>query len=827
MDNTIRLLSGTFSDSVSTDYLKDRISFAKKKANNFQWAKDKADYYDSFNTRQKWSEKYNRLKANYDLYNGIWDAEDYEYIQNPFGVDDFTTPTKLEHIDIISLPLREIVGSEIKRPFRFSAVAINPEAASKRRRERLSMLKDYVYQQAIAPIVEQVNAKYEQAGQSTGQPTEQPTEQDQQLEQKKKEEIDAMTPEDISRYMEKSFKLPEETLAQKLINWLIKDQNIHYKFNKGWEDSVKSAEEVYYVGIRNNRPILDVVNPLNFNYDKSPDVDFIQDGEWATYEQMLLISDVYDRYGEHLSESDRKKLDNHFSKTYTDDSELIKTTSLLIDSNASFETVRQLDRYVRVVTIVFKSLKKIKFITTINDFGDEETFVVDETYVFNPLIDIKEEIAWVEEVWKVIKIADDIYIDIGPIPNQYRSLTNPGKVKLPFYGVTYGSRNSSPVSLMDRGKMWQFAYNIIWFRLNETIATDKGNILLASLKQIPSGWKPKEWLQYLSVTKVGFIDPSQDITPVGTDPQYWKSINLSAGSDIQKYLNLLEYCEQKCIRSIGSNENRIGTVSPYETATSNQQKIIQSTNITEPEFYIHNLIKEQVMTALLEQAKIAFREDPTPVSFVLDDFSVGELTVDINLLDSAELGVFISNSTDDQFTLQQLRQQVDRIIQVSQGDLRVVAEILTSNNPAAIRQVIDEVADELQANKQQQQQIQQQQLQQQMEIEQKRIETEKAERQLDREYRLKEAYVRAMGYSNDSDVDMNQVPDILEAAKFNQDLAIKTTEVGLKNKELDIRARELTENNLSEEKDRQVKLKEIASKEKIELRDRAIKDKEK
>ena len=56
MDSTIRLLSDTFSDSVSTDYLKDRISFAKKKANNFQWAKDKADYYDSFNTRQKWSD---------------------------------------------------------------------------------------------------------------------------------------------------------------------------------------------------------------------------------------------------------------------------------------------------------------------------------------------------------------------------------------------------------------------------------------------------------------------------------------------------------------------------------------------------------------------------------------------------------------------------------------------------------------------------------------------------------------------------------------------------------------------------------------------------
>jgi hypothetical protein len=87
---------------------------------------------------------------------------------------------------------------------------------------------------------------------------------------------------------------------------------------------------------------------------------------------------------------------------------------------------------------------------------------------------------------------------------------------------------------------------------------------------------------------------------------------------------------------------------------------------------------------------------------------------------------------------------------------------------------------------------------------------ESEQNQLDREFRLKEAYIKAAGYASVEDVDSNQVPDIFEAAKFNAELGFKTHEANIKEREMGIRERELVENNMSEEKDRQIEREKMA-----------------
>ena len=49
---------------------------------------------------------------------------------------------------------------------------------------------------------------------------------------------------------------------------------------------------MYWVGIINNKPVLKVVNPIRFNCDKSPDLDYIENGEWAVAEWRMSPSDV-------------------------------------------------------------------------------------------------------------------------------------------------------------------------------------------------------------------------------------------------------------------------------------------------------------------------------------------------------------------------------------------------------------------------------------------------------------------------------------------------------------------------------------------------------
>ena len=77
---------------------------------------------------------------------------------------------------------------------------------------------------------------------------------------------------------------------------------------KGWKDALISGNEVYYIGVQNDEPYMERVNPLYFSYDKSPDLEFIEDGSWCCRKMRLPVAEVYDRYYNKLDEKDLNKL---------------------------------------------------------------------------------------------------------------------------------------------------------------------------------------------------------------------------------------------------------------------------------------------------------------------------------------------------------------------------------------------------------------------------------------------------------------------------------------------------------------------------------------
>jgi hypothetical protein len=69
-----------------------------------------------------------------------------------------------------------------------------------------------------------------------------------------------------------------------------------------------------------------------------------------------------------------------------------------------------------------------------------------------------------------------MYTMIGPKDVQFRTTSNPLKVKLGYHGIVYNAMNATPVSLMDRMKPFQYLYFIIMHKLKKMIAQDKGKI---------------------------------------------------------------------------------------------------------------------------------------------------------------------------------------------------------------------------------------------------------------------------------------------------------------------------------------------------------------
>lgn len=728
MDSTIKFLSEVINDEHLTTDLKDKISYADKVKNDFAWVKSKIDYYDRGFLMGD--------KANYNLFNGVYDEKDYESVMKPYGLNTDLIP-KLNYIDIISNPLKELIGEERYRHFDPIVVAVNSEAANTRLKQKTDQIKEYLIQKIEG------------------------NEPEKDLEY-------------IESYMKKSFKLPEEHQAQALLNYLLRKLNLRFNFNQLFKDLIICGKAIVLPTIRNGIVDIEIINPTRFKCIKPQDSYKIEDSEACIYEEWLTYTQLVNKFD--ITDKELSELD---SSNFTN---IILSNDMVLMNDLDEEVEEKL---YRVLNVTFATLKKIKFVTRLN-----ETILVDETYKPDPILDTDVEEAWIREIWGGTKINSKIYKNLGPVDNQYTNFNDPYEVKQPYFGVVFEERNSKLVSILDRGKNWAYMFNYVFHQLEQAIGINLGNVMVANFNSIPSGWSPEKWLTFLKATKIAMIDPTQE-GALGTDPQYWKSINMSMGTDINLFINLLTYCERQCYKALGTNENRLGTVGVSETVSNNIQKIQQSVNITEGLFDMFDRFKETVCTRLIELAKIAYKDSEEKMVYILDDLSQVILDLNTENLSLSEFGCFVSINIEDYNMVNMLRNHLNTLIANSNGDMRLVVKALKTKNPATIEALVNEQYDTNMKMKQAEQELNKE-LQEQM----------KKEKELDRNHEIRLALIRAMGYLNDSDVDMNKVPDILEIEKFNK-------EYGLKSRELDIRERELVENNKSEAADRALEREKI------------------
>lgn len=128
-----------------------------------------------------------------------------------------------------------------------------------------------------------------------------------------------MPPEAIAKYMQKDYKDVIENTAYHTLAYLREKLNIDHEFIKGWKDALIAATEIYYVGILNSEPYMERVNPEEFDFDRSPGLEFIEDGSWCCRKMRLPIAEVYDRYYDKLSEKDLDKLNEMVTGRVTRD----------------------------------------------------------------------------------------------------------------------------------------------------------------------------------------------------------------------------------------------------------------------------------------------------------------------------------------------------------------------------------------------------------------------------------------------------------------------------------------------------------------------------
>ena len=433
---------------------------------------------------------YGELQTYYNLYNSIFDEKDFKSITNPFKVED-GFPATPHDFNIIRPKVDLLIGEETKRPLNFRVIRTSQEATSEMQEKEKQMILQYI-QAAITARMSPEEAQQFQEQLQSGE---------------------VMPPEQIAKYMDKDYKDIVENTAYHTLTYLREKLDLDNEFIKGWKDGLISGREIYYVGVLNAEPYVERVNPIYFSYDKSPDLEFIEDGSWCCRKMRMPITEVYDRYYDKIEEKDLDKLEEMIGSTpgrnLGDRSPVDMGIQLRIYDNPIFEGAGK--SLVNVWHCCWKSFKKIFYVTTTDDAGQPQVNIVDETYqpVGN---EISVEPDWIVEVWEGYRAGSDLYFGIQPIEYQHVSIDNPNSQKLPYCGAIYSNTNSKPRSLVSILKPLQYMYIVLWYRLELAIARDKGKVLLFDITQIPKsmGITPTKWLHYLSSVGVSFVNPYEE-----------------------------------------------------------------------------------------------------------------------------------------------------------------------------------------------------------------------------------------------------------------------------------------------------------------------------
>ena len=693
------------------------------------------------------SERRSNLKALYDYYNGEVDETDYRYVIKPYGKSRENFPSKLRNYPIIKPIIDLLLGEKSKRPLNYSVTVKNADSISLKQQAKTEQIKKAVESMFLQEIAEPKDLQSQQAQQQK-----------------------PLLPKQVAEQFERTYVDDRAIKGQAAMNYIMYEQEMYDKFQKQFFHFLVSGETYSHKGVRRAEPFYDVINPIDIDFDKDPDVEFVEDGDWAIVRRYSHAATVVDHFGDYLTEEQVLQLED--PKHQSVDTYLLYRS----EATGSDDNIYR-NRLVEVVTVYWKSRKRIGFVSyQDNQTGMIEEFEVEEGYKLSA--EMKEmgakiKYEWVNEVWEGTKIDGRFYVKLSPIANQRTSIDNPSVCKLPINGFKYSDINSSNISLVSLGIPFQINYNIFKYRMELAIARSKDIIAQFDINMIPKKWDLDKFMYYVEGTGIAWVDYNKE--GIQLSPQHQSVLDMSIKT-IEQYVLLLETTMQEWEKISGVNRQRQGSIGAYEGKGASQQAIVQSSHITEDLFRKFSRFEQRELQGMLDYSKEAWISGKKGM-YVLPDTSMQYLDLDSLGHMESEYGIFMSDAGRDQENIRQARELSQAMIQNGMP-ASAVLDLMDTENFTGIKEKLrkaEAARAELEAA---QQQAQQQQAQQQMQMDQAKMQQEAQEKDRDRQKDIEIALINAEAkdQANRLDIDLQKVV---------QDYDIKLKEIDLKREALD------------------------------------------
>lgn len=724
-------------NSASTDIPRQRLPRRKK---DFEWQKKNIDaFYDLsyFSQLPYGYGSEDLIEKAYDLYNGVIDESDYTHVLKPYGKKRQNLPAKLHNYPILKPIIDLLIGEKRKRPINYSVVVENDDVANKKTKKKKEELVKAIQENFTEELRKRGVLEAPPRSQQEGREAPEP-------------------PADVKKAFEEEYRDSRAIQGQKALNIIMKEQEIDRKFNRGWKDWLIAGKVTSLREVIGNELHYEILNPLHVDFDKSPETEFIEDGDWAVVRKYSTPSEVVDEYYDVLTPEQIDQIESSHEDRTGD--------ALIYDDIYDEDDNEHNTRLVEVVKCFWKSRKKIGIVEYLDQFGQVQKKEVGEDYEMQEN-DLSVEWYWINEVWKGTRIDEDIYVDIEPHPIQRRDMDNPSKCKLPINGRKYSDRNSGNISLMILGYPYQLMYNIFKFRLEKEIAKSKGVIAQLDINMIPEDMDMDKFMYYIDATGIAWQDFAKE--GVQPNPHQQQVLDLTMKT-AEQYINLLEYTKNELYDLVGINPQRQGKVREHEKAQNVENAISQSSAMTEDLFAKYAEFEERDLQALLDYSKWAWVNGKS-ANYTMP--GTGEEIIDIDGIQhmESEYGIYVSDARKDVIKLKKIKELGQAMIQNEAASPAEIADIIDSESMSTVRNRLEKAEKNRQKLIQARQKAERAQQQAERELEQQKIEADILQTRLD----------------NQADIEQERIKQNMDLEKQRKEEDIKREELELEKQQME------------------------------------------
>ncbi len=779
--------------------------------------------------RKQLSEKI-KLLDNYKLANDEVIEKEYGKDSQNFDLLEQLTkyngvPDVIKNYGIISQPIATLEGEMDNFPDVFNVKGKGDIFESEKNRVKTDLLRQWF----LHSMNTAVDAKMMEM--EDEDPDSELFQDEEQYAQAREQQFQIMYPPEIQKYMKTSYRHILEIWGQ----MELKDQFERFKLKnlrrKDFHHWLRIAQRFRHQYAGPKGLVVESLNPIFTFCKKSPNIDNVQDGDLAGFIQVLTVPAIIDRWGHLMTENELNSLQIPYKDSVAADvqkrpdgsridylhpdgnpyqtrvspidKEILKAFPDMMQNTGSLggmflgkEELSKIDGVgddvfgvdmLCATTVYWRSQRKVGKLSWINpESGLEEVLLVDETFDVPKYIkQIKDEkfdseaglntLIWTREteIWQGVKISnysgnnimqEPLYLGVGPADIQIG--------KLLVAGHFANNINTSPTSLVDKSKSWQWFFNVLINQAYLYIQTEILPFAVYSSDMIPNdkdwGTEDEALIKWLTIGQaLGGVVAGSSNSPLPSSDggQYPRMVDLDRGTRIQSRINLALQIKQLALEHIGISPQRMGAVKASETASGVNQAVTSSgvqTSVWYTSFFEG---EKEILQWQLDAAKYLQSRGKQIDTINKSELSLEALNLALEDGDLYDLHVYI---TDSQQELRDLQVAKQLALENNTSEM-MMSDRLKLSTGSSLQEIItglEESERQMIERRNQDLQLKQQQLEQQgMDAQAAR---EQAERhiQMEIEKDIQIALITAMGRQKDVDVDDNGIADLLEYNKI-------------------------------------------------------------